>query len=52
MTSHRALTSKPPVRFHFIHRWSDWIYVVRKDLQGGEFWCKECLVCGKVKVAE
>jgi len=38
--------------WHWIHRFSPWQLVIRRDLQGGEFLMKECLICGKSKTRE
>jgi hypothetical protein len=39
-------------RLHVLHGWPRmWTLVVRRDFQGGEFWAKECGVCGAFKTS-
>jgi len=38
---------------HIFHRYPiGWNLVIRKDLQGGTFWLKECVICGHFKIKE
>jgi hypothetical protein len=38
---------------HVFHKWPrKWDFIIRRDLQEGEFWSKTCLTCGAVKISE
>lgn len=38
---------------HIFHSWEKaWTHVIRRDMQGGEFWVKSCTVCGRSKISE
>lgn len=35
-----------------LHKWSEWKPVVRRDLQGGEYWQKTCASCGAYRLRD